>query len=66
MFYRTDNPIADFNRYDREQSRRAKRLPVCELCGERIYQDDAVCINGSWYCDECLDDCRKDTERGDE
>lgn len=52
--YRTDDPIADFNRWDADQTEWLERLPVCSECGEHIQQEDAVCINGEWYCDECL------------
>ena len=53
MFY-TDNPVADFNRYNAEQQRRLESLPECANCGEHIQQEDAVCIDGDYYCDECL------------
>ncbi len=55
MFFRTDDPVADFHRYDREQDRRLKLLPTCERCGDAIQQEKAVCINGFWFCDECLE-----------
>lgn len=58
----TDDPIADFNRYDREQARRLKMLPTCERCGDAIQQESAVCINGFWFCDECLEFYRKEIE----
>lgn len=57
--YRTDNPIADFDRYDREQSRRLARLPKCAICREPIQQEYAVCIDGVYYCGECLDDLKE-------
>lgn len=58
MFY-TDDPIADFNRYDDEQQRCLERLPRCAECGEHIQQDDAVCMDGHYYCDECLHSMRE-------
>ena len=41
--------------HDMEQERRRARLPVCCYCGEHIMQEDAVCIDGDYYCDECLE-----------
>lgn len=57
----TDNPVADFEKYDAEHERIMSRLPVCCLCGERIQQDTAVYFYGKWVCDDCLDDMRKET-----
>lgn len=37
-----------------------KKLPICIDCGEKIDQDDAVCMNGDWYCDSCLNSYRED------
>lgn len=62
MPYLTDDPVADFNRWDAEQSRRLKRHPTCQICGQAIQQERAVCLEGFWFCDECLDDNRKDVE----
>lgn len=35
---RTDDPIADAERYAAEQDRRLDKLPVCECCGKAIQQ----------------------------
>ena len=56
----TDDPVADFERHDREQARRLAKLPTCERCGDAIQQERAVCIEGFWYCDECLDNYRRE------
>ena len=37
-------------------------LPICEECGNPIQQEDAVYIGGAWYCDDCLNENRKDIE----
>lgn len=35
--------------------------PCCEICGERIEQDDAVCIPKYGYvCDSCLENSREE------
>ena len=51
--------------HDNKMESRLANLPVCDCCGERIQQDTAVRIDGFWYCDECLDEMREDTERGE-
>lgn len=53
--YRTDDPAADFDRYDREQAKAEAKLPHCDICGNAI-TDHYYNINGEIYCEECLDD----------
>lgn len=55
----TDDPIADFHRHDTEQEEWLDSLPKCEHCGEPIQQEKAVCIDGKYFCDECLDEMRE-------
>lgn len=62
MFYRTDDPIADFNRYDREQARERRKLPRCRDCGEHITDDYAYFIGDEWICDNCMNEYRKYVE----
>ena len=57
-----DDPIADFNRHDRKQAKWLDSLPVCECCGDAIQQERAVCIDGFWYCDKCLEHYRKEID----
>lgn len=49
--------------HDNDMQRELENFPLCECCGEPIQQDTAVRINGDWYCDDCLDNLREDTER---
>jgi formylmethanofuran dehydrogenase subunit E len=60
--YRTDDPIADFNRWDREQESWREQLPLCEECGEHIQQECAVLLGDHWYCDDCLRKARTPIE----
>lgn len=60
MPFRTDDPVADFHAYDREQARRLAQLPTCERCGHPIQQERAVCIDGAWYCDDCIEFYRRE------
>lgn len=55
MYY-TDDPIADYHRYDTEQTERLDRLPVCPECERPIQDDCCYEINGEFICEECLKD----------
>lgn len=54
MFY-SDDPVADFDRHDREQAKRLAELPVCDYCNEPIQDDHYYLINGDNVCPECLE-----------
>lgn len=56
----TDDPVADFDRYDAEQQRSLDKLPKCMECHEPIQQDDALYINDGYICDDCLEDLRRE------
>lgn len=53
--YRTDNPIRDFENYDRAQAQALKKYPVCCECGEPIQGDYLYDIGGELYCPECME-----------
>ena len=53
--YRTDDPVADFDRYDRDRADKESRLPHCDCCGCAI-SNHYWNINGEIYCEECLND----------
>lgn len=62
-YFRTDDPERDFDRYDMEQARREARLPVCEKCKKRIYDDHYYEDDGEILCEEhLLERYRKFTE----
>ena len=56
MFYVTDDPIADFNRWDAEQQAKLDKLPKCAECGEPIQDDYCYEFNDSYLCEECLNE----------
>lgn len=56
---RTDDPVRDYARYDAEQYELEQKLPKCSLCGERIYTESAVKLDGEYICDNCIDDARE-------
>ena len=55
----TNDPEADFDRYDAEGEEALESLPICVCCGEHIQQEYAVRIVDDYYCDDCLDDMRE-------
>lgn len=54
--YRTDDPLADYDRYCDEQERELDKLPKCDYCNEPITDDFYFEINGDIICEECLKD----------
>lgn len=63
MLSYTDDPVADFERYDAEQQAKLNRLPKCCECEEHIQFAACYEINGELICPQCLvDNHRKNTE----
>ena len=61
--FRTDNPVADFERYDAKQQEELNKLPKCDACGEPIQDDHLFDINGDLFCEECMMEIfKQDTE----
>ena len=54
MRYRTDDPHADFDRWEADQQRELDKLPKCEYCGKPITDDHLFNINGDILCESCL------------
>lgn len=52
----TDDPIADFDRWQAEQEEELEKLPICECCGQPIQQEYAVYYNNQWCCEDCESD----------
>lgn len=57
----SDDPLRDFERWDAAREEELESLPHCVCCGEPIQQEDAVYLDGYWYCDECLKSFRRET-----
>ena len=54
--YITDDPYADADRWDAEQTTALEKMPVCSYCDNHI-QDETLCdIDGTLYCMECFKD----------
>lgn len=60
MYGFTDDPGADQMRYDAEMERRREEWeesrPVCNRCGNHIIDDEAVEIDGDYYCLDCIEE----------
>ena len=51
----SSDPVADAERYDREQYNRIRRRPVCYCCDEHITDDFAYKIGKKVFCKDCID-----------
>ena len=59
----TDDPVADFERYDAEQQALMDELPVCDYCEEPIQDNYYYEIGNECLCENCLNEqFRKDVE----
>ena len=58
LFFRTDDPIADFHAHDADQEEALKKCPICCKCGDEGYiQDDFYyLIEGDIYCEEHMEE----------
>lgn len=54
----TDNPVADFERWDAQQQAELDELPKCSECGEPIQYEGYYIIN-DWVCENCMEQYRK-------
>ena len=52
LFY-SDDPTADFDRWDEYQNRQLEQLPKCEHCHECIQDERLMNIEGALYHTEC-------------
>lgn len=56
MFFRSDNPNLDFDRWEAHQERQLARLPKCDCCGEPIQAEHYFEIHGEILCEECMNE----------
>lgn len=59
MFIITDDPLKDFESWDREQAKQLAKLPLCNICGEPIQQEKAFKLDGEFICDDCIDNLKE-------
>lgn len=55
MFFLTDDPASDADRYFSERDAELEKLPVCADCGEPVQDDHYYLINDEVICPNCLD-----------
>ena len=55
MSYRSDDPLADFDRKDAEDYAYEQKCPVCDICGERITDDYYYTIGNITFHLDCAD-----------
>lgn len=55
VFY-SDDPLADFDRWDEHQNKQLERLPKCDYCHEHIQDERLMPIEGGLYHKECAFD----------
>lgn len=48
--------------FEAEQERRIEKYPKCDCCGERILEDKFFNIEGTYICENCIDDFKVDTD----
>lgn len=54
MFYQTDNPVADAERYYNDKEKELEKLPECDECGDPIQDECCYEINKKYICEKCL------------
>ena len=52
--FRTDDPAADFDRWEAEQEAWLRKRPVCADCDKHIQDESAYYINGVFVCQDCM------------
>lgn len=58
----TDDPVADYSRYDAKCQKEIEQLPTCSECDEHITDDFAYYIDGEWICEDCMKEYRRSVE----
>ena len=53
--YYSANPIADFNRKDRDDQKWLDSRPKCYYCGDPIQTDACYCVACHKYCLDCAE-----------
>ena len=56
MFFRSDDPNRDFDRWEAHQERQLARLPRCAHCKERIQDEDCYEFDDGVICPDCVDE----------
>lgn len=55
-YFRSGDPLDDFERHERKKEAWLARRPVCSCCGKHIQDEEALHFGDTWLCLECIDD----------
>lgn len=55
-YFRTGDPLEDFDRYDMAQAQYEAKLPQCEKCGKPIQDEIYFFVNNEIRCEDCMID----------
>ena len=55
-YFRSGDPLDDFDRLDRAQAEWEAKLPQCERCGKHIQDEIYFDINNEILCENCMTD----------
>lgn len=61
-YFRSGDPLEDFDRLDRQQARWLSKRPQCSECGEHIQDEKAYYINGEFICNNCISNYEVDVD----
>ena len=53
--YRTDDPVADAERFMADQEKELLKYPVCSCCDEPITTETLIHIDGLFYHPACVE-----------
>ena len=62
-YFRSGDPLDDFDRLDREYTKWLEGCPVCDICDKHIQDEHYYLIFGDVICPDCLDHFKKRNDR---
>ena len=62
MFFYSDDPERDLDRYEMAREKELEKLPKCSECGEPITEENFYLINDEYICECCIDNYKVRTE----
>ena len=65
-YFRTGDPLADFDCLDMGQARQLAKRPKCCECGEHIQSEKCYRIHGDVYCSDCIESFAEDVTDNEE
>lgn len=62
MFFYSNDPQFDLDRYEMAQEKERQKLPRCSICDEPIEEEDFYLINDEYICECCIENFKVRTE----